>query len=105
MKTCTNNYIAAEATEKEAAAGEDGRTTAKYHEELDTELTKEMKTCTNNYIAAESEICALKKIRGEMYKMQGSGDLKKNPFFVDCEVSQWDPQMCSAKCGGEEHRG
>lgn len=90
----------AEATEKEAAAGEDGRTTAKYHEELDTELTKEMKTCTNNYIAAESEICALKKIRGEMYKMQGSGDLKKNPFFVDCEVSQWDPQMCSAKCGG-----
>merc|ERR1719160_2132651 len=54
-----------------------------------------MKTCSTNYINYETELCALKKIRGELYKMQGSGH---SSFFQDCEVSKWEPEECSTEC-------
>merc|ERR1719218_255748 len=56
------------ATEKEATAGEEARMTNTKHEQLDKDLKKQMKTCSDNYINFETEICALKKIRGELYK-------------------------------------
>jgi len=92
------------ATEKEATAGETARQTALYHDTLDAELVKSMKSCSDNYIAFESEICALRKIRGELYKMKGDGH---SGLFTDCEVSKWDAEECSKKCarngvGGEE---
>merc|ERR1719401_1853919 len=78
----------AAATEKEATAGEKARTVAKENEEYNSDLVKQMKKCSNNYITFETELCALKKIRGELYKMKGAG----HPgFFQDCEVSKWGP--------------
>jgi len=71
----------AAATEKEATAGETARQTAIENEELNNDLVKQMKTCSGNYINFETELCALKKIRGELYKMKGGGH---SAFFQDC---------------------
>ena len=79
------------ATEKEATAGETARQIAAENAALNADLLKQMKTCSNNYIAFETEMCALKKIRGELYKMKGGGH---SAFFQDCEVSKWDPEEC-----------
>merc|ERR1719454_2848447 len=68
----------AAATEKEATAGETARQTAAENDELDKDLVKQMKTCSTNYINFETEICALKKIRGEL--------------------SKWEPEECSKTC-------
>jgi len=81
----------AQATEKEADAGEEARQTDAEHKQLNENLKKQMKTCTANYIQFETEICALKKIRAELYKIKGSG----NAFFQDCEVGKWKPEECT----------
>jgi len=91
----------AAATEKEATAGETARQTATENEELNNDLKKQMKTCSTNYINFETELCALKKIRGELYKMKGGGH---SAFFQDCEVSKWDPEECTKKCAGGEQK-
>merc|ERR1719408_1080036 len=83
------------ATEKEASAGETARQTAAENDQLDSDLRKQMKTCNDNYINFETELCALKKIRGELMKMKGDGH---SGFFQDCEVSKWDPEECTKKC-------
>merc|ERR1719247_2253533 len=85
------------ATEKEANAGEMARQTAKENDGLDADLRKQMKTCTTNYINFETELCALRKIRGELYKMKGDGH---SGFFQDCEVAKWEPEECTKKCAG-----
>jgi len=85
----------AAATDKEATAGETARQTAAEHSQLDLDLNKQMKTCSGNYINFETELCALKKIRGELYKMKGGGH---SAFFQDCEVSKWDPEECTKTC-------
>jgi len=93
----------AAATEKEATAGEAARQTAAENGQLNGDLVKQMKTCSANYINFETEICALKKIRGELYKMKGGGH---SAFFQDCEVSKWDPEECTKKCTrGKETAG
>merc|ERR1719487_2774640 len=89
------------ATEKEATAGETARQTAAENEQLNTDLLKQMKTCSANYINFETELCALKKIRGELYKMKGGGH---SAFFQDCEVSKWDPEECTKKCATGEQK-
>jgi len=91
----------AAATEKEATAGEIARQTATENEHLNQDLQKQMKTCSNNYIQFETELCALKKIRGELYKMKGGGH---SAFFQDCEVSKWDPEECSKECASGEQK-
>jgi hypothetical protein len=85
----------ASASEVEATAGETARQTAAEHDQLDEDLRKQMKTCTKNYLGFEGEICALKKIRGELMKMRGDGH---SGFFQDCEVGKWDPEECTKKC-------
>jgi len=81
----------------EANAGEEGRLSNKQHTEATADLKEMMKTCSGNYQNFETEICGLKKIRGELYKMRGSG---KPPIFQDCQVSAWEAQECSKPCGG-----
>jgi len=90
----------ANAMTKEANAGESARQTANENEQLNKDLVKQMKSCSKNYIQSETEICALKKIRGELYKMKGGSSV----FFQDCVVSKWDPDECSAQCGGGEQK-
>jgi hypothetical protein len=96
LKSCQTKL--AEATEKEATSGEKGRTTADENEKADKELKHQMKQCSSHYINFEGEICALKKIRAEIYKMKGAPDSAS--FFQDCVVSKWSPLDCSASCGG-----
>merc|ERR1719277_79106 len=91
----------AASTEKEATAGETARQTAAENDSLNKDLVKQMKTCSGNYINFEAELCALKKIRGELYKMKGGGH---SAFFQDCEVSKWDPEECTKKCAGGEQK-
>jgi len=85
----------AQATEKESNAGEIARQTNAENTQLNNDLEKQMKTCSENYINFETELCALKKIRGELYKMKGGGH---SAFFQDCEVSKWDAEECSKVC-------
>merc|ERR1719313_948679 len=85
----------AQATEKEANAGETARQTAKKHDGVKGDLDKQMKKCSTNYINFETEQCALKKIRGELYKMKGGGH---SAFFQDCELSKWGPEDCTKSC-------
>merc|ERR1719162_2089404 len=89
------------ATEKEATAGETARQTNAENAQLDADLRKQMKTCSNNYIAFETEMCALKKIRGELYKMKGGGH---SAFFQDCEVGKWEPEECTKVCATGEQK-
>merc|ERR1719428_1206797 len=91
----------AAAMEKEAKAGEEARTTAQEHDGLNADLKKQMKTCSDNYINFETELCALKKIRGELYKMKGSGH---SSFFQDCKVSTWNPEECTKTCKGGDQK-
>merc|ERR1719352_1001760 len=60
----------AEAMTKEATAGETARQTNKENLKLTTDLKYQMGVCNKAYIAFEGELCALKKIRGELYKMK-----------------------------------
>merc|ERR1719375_815947 len=85
------------AMEKEASAGETGRQVAKENQQYNDDLVKQMKTCSTNYQDMENEMCALKKIRGDLFKKMKPG----HPgFFQDCEVSPWAPETCTKKCGG-----
>merc|ERR1711865_655318 len=89
------------ATEKESTAGETARHTNAKNTELNNDLVKQMKTCSGNYINFETELCALKKIRGELYKMKGGGH---SAFFQDCEVAKWSPEECTKKCSSGEQK-
>merc|ERR1719329_1519046 len=91
----------AAATEKEATAGEKGRQVAKENQGYNDDLLKQMKICSTNYIDFETEICALRKIRGDVFKKMKAGH---KGFFQDCEVTAWSPEACSAKCGGGDQK-
>jgi hypothetical protein len=88
----------AEATGCENEAAESGRLSNKEFEQMSSEMEKEKVACTTNYQQIETEMCGLRKIRGELYsKMQGTG---QKPFIVDCKVSTWASGECSKECGG-----
>jgi len=67
------------------------------HGSLDMEYHDEMKTCCDNKNSFTAEICALEKIRGELFKLEGL-----DVFITDCEVSDWIDEECSVSCGGGE---
>merc|ERR1719247_3770031 len=67
----------ATATTEESNAGEKARLVTEQHAGLKADLDKMMKSCSANYISFETEQCGLKKIRGELAKMEG-GD---SPVF------------------------
>lgn len=98
----------ADATKQEALAGEKAHKTAVTHEQSKKELTEQMKTCSGRYIDFEGELCALKKIRGELYKMTGNAT-QSTRTFEDCVVGEWQEGPClhnlhdkgsEAVCGG-----
>jgi hypothetical protein len=89
------------ATEKEATAGENARQVAKENAIYNDDLVKQMKKCSTNYINFETEVCALKKIRGDVHKKFKKGH---TGFFQDCELSKWSPEACTRKCAGGEQK-
>merc|ERR1719162_1863818 len=89
------------AMEKEASAGETGRQVAKENQQYNDDLVKQMKTCSTNYGDFENELCALRKIRGDLFKKMKPG----HPgFFQDCEVSPWAPDACTKVCAGGDQK-
>merc|ERR1719353_289760 len=91
----------ATAMEKESSAGETGRAVAKENQQYNDDLVKQMKTCSTNYVDFETELCALRKIRGDLFKKMKPGH---NGFFTDCEVSAWTPEECTKQCAGGTQR-
>merc|ERR1719223_1650976 len=87
----------ATATEKESTAGEYSRQIGKENDQYNADLMKQMKTCSTNYIDYETDMCALRKIRGDLFKKMQPGH---SGFFQDCEVSPWSPEACSKNCAG-----
>merc|ERR1719221_403551 len=65
------------------------------HQTLHSEYTKTMQECCDTKNTLTAEICALEKIRGELYKLKGL-----SVFMTDCEVSDWADTECSVSCGG-----
>merc|ERR1719253_270663 len=89
------------AMEKEASAGETGRQVAKENQQYNDDLVKQMKICRTNYGDFETELCALRKIRGDLFKKMKPGH---TGFFQDCEVSPWSPETCTKKCAGGDQK-
>jgi len=87
----------ATATEKESSSGEFARQISKENNQYDADLKKQMKTCSGNYIDFETDLCALRKIRGDLFKKMQAGH---SGFFQDCVVTPWSPEACSKKCAG-----
>jgi len=84
-------------TKKQNNAEEQSRLKTKELHELQRDYDAMTSTCHTNYGTLEGEECGLKKIRGELYKMQG----QDNPaFFQDCIVGDWLADECSASCAG-----
>jgi len=88
-----------DATKREAKATAESIQTTNYNFELNSDVMSKMKTCRSNYVKLEGEICALRKIRGELYKMKGDGH---SGFFEDCSMGKWVEESCTKSCGGGE---
>merc|ERR1719414_7728 len=86
----------AEATSKENEAGKEAIEANDEHNRLAKGMFASRKSCSKGMRTLESELCALKKIRGELLKMKGD----KHPFLQDCKVTKWKPEKCSKSCGG-----
>jgi hypothetical protein len=96
-KLANEQTLLAVATGQENEAGETGRMKNKEHGEMADEMFSTRDNCSTTLRTYESEQCALKKIRGELYKIKGDDH---PAFFQDCEVSEWEKEACSADCGG-----
>jgi len=83
------------ATKKLTVSNEQMRLKEAEFHELKATWASETVTCHGNYENFEGEECGLKKIRGELFKMQG-GDT--SAFFQDCSVSEWEADECSKSC-------
>ena len=83
------------ATKKLTTSNEQMRLKEKEFKELKDTWASETITCHTNYKNFEGEECGLKKIRGELFKMQGG---ETSAFFQDCAISDWEADECSKSC-------
>jgi len=75
-------------------AAEQSRVKGMQFDHLEAEHKKMISFCQDSVTQAASELCKVKSIRQELFKME-----QKRPFIQDCEVSAWTPTECSKKCG------
>jgi len=68
---------------------------AQERREMSHEYSKTMEECCDERNEFNCKICAVTKIRGELYKMKG-----QNAFITDCEVSDFKGDACSQSRGG-----
>jgi len=57
--------------------------------------------CSKHMQKLEQEMCNLKKIRNELYRIKAEDS---EAFFQDCEVSGWQAERCSQGCAGGTQR-
>jgi len=84
----------AASTKQQVTAESQSHRTGKQFQKLEKEYHQERHQCCVNQNNFLSEVCALEKIRGELYKMEG-----QKVFITDCEVSPWSPDECTKSCG------
>jgi len=96
IKLGSENSKLAESTAGENSAAEEAKMKSEQHEQEESTLMTTRKSCSENLRQFESEICSLKKIRGELFKLKGD----THPFFQDCEVGEWEARECSKSCDG-----
>merc|ERR1719498_1729863 len=95
----------AKGMESEATAGEKGRQVAQENAQYNDDLVKQMGICAQNYKDYEMEICALRKIRGDLFKKMTKGKPNEhNGFFQDCTMGKWTPEACTKVCAGGEQK-
>jgi hypothetical protein len=85
----------AEATTIMIDAAEQSRLKNKELEHLESEKKKMESFCQDSVSGAALELCKIKSIRQELYKMDS-----KRLEIQDCEVSEWIPGECSKQCKG-----
>jgi len=85
----------ASATKDQVDSESSSNLKAQQHTEVSNEYGTTMKECCDEQNVLKSEICALEKIRGELYKQKGW-----EVMIADCEVSDWKQSKCSVSCGG-----
>jgi len=83
----------AEATQRSIEANEGERLKRGQYAEVEAQLKTTQDECSVNIANFKSEICALGKIRGELYKMS---EVPK--FIEDCEVGDWLYGDCNKDC-------
>mmetsp|Transcript_8021 Transcript_8021/g.24368 ORF Transcript_8021/g.24368 Transcript_8021/m.24368 type:complete len:575 (+) Transcript_8021:2-1726(+) len=86
----------ADSTSGENTAAEEGQLKSSEHTQLKKQMLESRTSCSSKFRTLESELCALRKIRAELFKMEGD----KHAFFQDCEVGDWTSEDCSVSCGG-----
>ncbi len=74
----------AEATAEQVQAESSSNLKGQQHSELLQDFQKAMKECCDGTNELKSQMCALEKIRGELYNMKGPG-----VYITDCSVSDW----------------
>eukprot|EP00929_Paragymnodinium_shiwhaense_P014082 TRINITY_DN121964_c0_g1_i1.p1 TRINITY_DN121964_c0_g1~~TRINITY_DN121964_c0_g1_i1.p1 ORF type:complete len:968 (+),score=282.91 TRINITY_DN121964_c0_g1_i1:93-2996(+) len=84
-----------EATKVTTEATEQLRIRTQQVAQLQAEGNNMKAECEKTMQSLALDICGMKQIRQELYKMQS-----EKPFIQDCEVSRWTPDACSASCGG-----
>jgi len=68
---------------------------------LTRDYNKQMRKARDAIRAFQQEICGLKKIRAELFKLENQD---KETFIQDCSVSDWIEGECSKPCaGGIQH--
>jgi len=86
----------AQGTGEENEAEKEAKAKGQEHHTLEVAMLQSRTECTNNMRQFESELCALRKIRGEISKVKQDTHI----FFQDCEVSDWNTEECTKSCGG-----
>lgn len=86
----------ARGTEQQNEAEEQSRLKGIEFVKFQKEYTDGMKLCEENIQGFQVEVCSMGKIRAEIFTIAGQGD----EHFQDCQVSSWNPEPCSATCGG-----
>jgi len=89
----------AEATGQNIKAKEGSRAKNSQYDGLKVDHAKMEQDCCSTQNDVKREKCALRKIRSQLYKLQGrEGD------FEDCTTSEWHQEECSVSCGGGTRR-
>merc|ERR1719331_2609671 len=83
------------ATKEENEAQEASRLKSVEFNGLKKDLFTMRVECKRNMKDVNGELCGLKKIRGELMKMD-----KDDERVQDCEVSDWVAEECSERCDG-----
>jgi len=89
----------ARATQEQNAFEEQSRLKTLEAEDMNKDYKATIDKCELNLKAFEKDSCGVRKVRLELFKMQGLEDQPQ-----DCEVAAWTPDECPVSCGGGVQR-